>query len=355
MIRQAMIEEMADKLGENKEKFLSETKSAVASYIANQNSRCLSVVGLGRDGEIERTYDTALSFSFAKVLFAFCRGQQYEDRKLDSALTQPVANVVVEQFEKLYGEKSEDLSKALLKVLTEDTTILNSIVQTMIDSRVAGMVVGQARRYVTQHITKEISHKACALIVEYMKSHAAHTSVSVGGHIAKAGKEAIGYAATAALAKTVALIVLKMIAAGMGPLLVKLLASAAFKVFIVAAVKKMIIAAVGAAIVKFIVLKLGIASGTAWLIVVAPLIIAFISYEMYWFPTKLGEKVSEKLYSELDTSFSSINKTILEKLFDGLGGETAKRLAQNIAGNSEVIASLDELLESMAAEHAATA
>ena len=349
MARQVVIDELLDKLGGDKAKFLSATESAVKNYIAGQGSGCLTVIGLDSEGNPAKTYPLSASTTYAGALIAFSRGKEYEYRKLDSGLTRPVSQIVVAEFEKLYGSNSEALSKALLQVLTEDATILDSIVQTVIDSRLSDMAIGQARSFIAGRITEEVSHKACALIVEHMKLYA-HGSAAVGGQVSAVGKQAVSDVATASLAKTVALVIMKMIASGMGPLLAKILATAAFKTAIITALKKYIIAAVVATIVKAVAVKIGVSTTALFAWVLIPLIAAFLIREIYVFPAHLAEKVADKLRAELDSNFTSINTTILEKLFDGLGGMAAKNIAQDIARNPEVVASIDTLLNNLAAE-----
>jgi hypothetical protein len=344
MARQQQIDELLNALGKDKQKFLNATQSAVKNYISAQGSGCLTVVGLNSACEPTTTYEPSASITYARALLAFSRGKDFNSQPLDSGLTRPVAAIVVGEFEKLYGSNSAALEKALLHVLTEDSTILNSMVQTIVDSRLTDMALGQTRSFVASRLTKEVSQRACTLIVEHMKTYA-HHSAAVGGHVTTVGKKAVTDVATVSLAKTVALVITKMIASGMGPLLAKLLATAAFKTAIMTALKKYIIAAIIATIIKAIAVKIGIASSTliAWVLI--PLIVAFIAREIYVFPGHLAEKVAEKLREELDGNFTAINKTILEKLFDGLGGMAVNNIAQDIAKNPEVIASIDDLIE----------
>ncbi len=341
------IANLIEKLGGEKERFLNESEEAIKVYIAAQGKGCLTVIGRKPQTGMSRVYPIKPELDYVKCLFAFCRGKSYDGYELDSGLTEPISNIVVGKFESLYAGNSAALSEALMQKFTTDETILKGLVQTLVDHRVAAMAVGQARAYVAAQITHEITQKATDLIVKQIKAHSL-SAFSLGGHVGEVSKQAVGEAATATLAKTIAAVIVKMISSGMGPLLAKLLASAAFKTFIMAAIKKYVIAAVIGIIIKFIAVKLGISSTMAWAVVLLPLVIGFMAYEIYHFPAKLADKVSKQVRAELDTNFVVINESILDKMFASLPDLGLETLGAEIAGNSQVAGAVDELIAQVA-------
>lgn len=343
MAQQLVISQLMEKLGESKATFLARVEATVESFIAAQGVGCLGIVARNPDGTIARTYRPVGTIEYARCLKAFCLGSTFEGRPLDSGLTEPVVQVVVSQFEALYEGHTEDLSKALFHAISSDNTILHGIAQAVIDSRIASLAIDRTKSFLCARLTKDVSERACALVAEQFR-HYAGISIATGSDVAKASKQVIWDAGTVTMAKTIALVLFKMISVGMGPLIVKILSTAAFKALIVSALKKYVAAAIAAAILKFISIKFGVTLAAAWFIVLIPLVLAILVHEAYHFPPALAAKVASRVRAELDTNYDPINASILEKLFDDLPSRSLSIVANGIVTNPELIESVDELL-----------
>jgi hypothetical protein len=86
-----------------------------------------------------------------------------------------------------------------------------------------------------------------------------------------------------------------------------------------ALMKKFVLAAITAAVLNFLAVHFGtVLAGASFMWVVLPLIAGHVAWKIHEFPKELGEKVSKSVRAELDGRFDSMNKTILENIFDSV-------------------------------------
>jgi len=124
-----IIQELVNSLGEQRSEFLNDIESSIKSYISSQGANCLTINQVYSSGEIKRQWKLKASSDYAKCLYAFCRRESFRGYELDSALTEPVVDIVTSKFEAFYRKNNEHINKAFLKALIQDSAIINSIVE----------------------------------------------------------------------------------------------------------------------------------------------------------------------------------------------------------------------------------
>jgi hypothetical protein len=83
-------------LNPRKTEFLDGVQRKVNNYILSTGSNCIAVVEKSSDGGILCTYECHMDklSDFCKVLYKFVRKKQHRNHDLDSALTQPISDIV---------------------------------------------------------------------------------------------------------------------------------------------------------------------------------------------------------------------------------------------------------------------
>ncbi len=339
MDNKEIIQELVTSLGKQKHDFLNQVESSVRDYISSQGKKCLTINQLNKDGSIRYRWELSADIDYAKCLAAFCQRKPFRGCELDSGLTEPVVELVSSKFATFYQKNEQALNQAALKSLLKNKVIIGSIVDKIVEKALTNKGTKQIAGHVTSAVTTKIVSLIVAEIHDIVHSQAGEATIHTIQHAVASG-------VAVPLVKTIALVIVKLISLHMGALVVKLLASTAFKIVVATAVKKFLAVVLLAFIIKMIAVKLGIAVGTAYFIILLPLIAAFIYYEIRTFPSQLGEKVSEKVRQELDQNFDKTNHDIIEHMFKQLLGEV-ENIATNIAKSSEVQGYIDELVSEM--------
>ncbi len=255
---------------------------------------------------------------FCKVLYKFVRKEQYHGHDLDSALTEPIANMVETAYQDFYSSESEAISRGMLVMLAADELYLCSFID-----RIADIALHQFSNQVRKQVVHMIIHQ----IEESVKQGTLH---SVGQHVGHLAVTTTGTQVTTIVAH----LLLKLLAANIAHLVAKILASALLKKILAVLVKKFVLAAVTTVVVQFLATHVGVAvGGSTIMFIVMPLLIAYIGYQIAKFPETLSEKVSKKIREELESKFESTNKTILEKIFRAVF--SGSDLVQAIANDQE--------------------
>ena len=326
--RDKMVDDLVNLLGKERVAFCNAIEGSVNSYIASRSlSTCLTVVEKASTGD--RSWRPEATWSYLTVLREFCGGKSHRGNGLDSALSAPVVSLVSGQFEVFYEKNADEISKLLSTRLLEDrlfsAALLESIVAT-VDSEIPAALKGQ------------LAHMLIHKLGDSLHSNLGHATA----HAAKVvTAKAVAAAVSVPIAHSTVALVGKFLALHLKVVLAKVLASSAVKAAVAAAVKKVVVAAIIGALVKILGVKLlGLSAGAAFAVVVIPLLIAFLTYEAYTLPKKLGEKVSEKVRSELSGQFDTINRSILSVVVREVVGTGLAALAAEIAAEPEIRAAL---------------
>ncbi len=333
-----LVDALTVKLGENKQTFLSELRAELKSYIQGQGKNCLTIVEHKSWGK--KSWELSASPDYVKRLIAFCREKDFDGNKLDSGLTEPIIERIADKFSGLYAQQEQHLAELLAHRVMTDKTMSAALVDGIVGTAAHSLTEG-AKQKLAALLLEPIKQSAAQIVQSSAGQAAAHTVIS-------AVKSSAAHM-SAPIAAKIAILLAQSLSTTLKVVLAKVLASAALKAAIAAAVKKFLVAAIVAAIVKLVAAKFGITALGAFVWVLIPLIAAYITYEVIVFPETLGEKVSEKVVSDLAGSFDQINRsameTVVSEVFaNGVGGLGAQ------IGKSEAMQQLiAELIKSAAA------
>lgn len=340
------VQELVNLLGEKKYEFLNDVEKSIENYVSNQGSNCLTIVGKYPNGAVYKRWYLSARLEYISCLIAFCRQQKFQGKELDSALTDPISNIVSKRFESFYEKNTESISQVFLKYLVNEKVMLRSIVNVVVESAAAKFTADRAIGLMTQPLTAGMKDRVTDLIISQMH-HVVHSSTAQA--VMTTTKQIVGAALTIPVAKTVALILVKLLASHMAVIIAKILSSAAIKTLIATVIKKFLLAAILAAIAKAVAAKLGIGVAGAMAIVLLPVVAAFIAYEIYTFPPHLGAKVAAKVSGELSSQFDAINTNIAQEIFRALPEIALTDLAENLAQSDAVQNEIHKLFVEVAA------
>lgn len=332
------MDEVLSSLNKRKTTFLDDVESDVRIYIESRGKQCIAVVEKNPiTGDNLRTWEVHLDEDlghFCKVLYKFVRRQQYQGHELDSAMTEPISNLVETAYQDFYESESEAISSGMLVMLAADESKLTSF-------------MGRISDIALEQFSAQVKERVVHMVVDQVKESVSQGTLhSVGQHVGHLAATTAG----TQVAAIVAHLLLKLLAANIGHIVAKLLASTVLKKLLAILIKKFVLAAVTATVLQFLATHVGVAVGGSTIMwIVMPLLMAYIGFKIATFPEELGKKVSEKIRQELESRFESTNKTILEKIFESVFG--GNELVQVIAGDEDfqnMLRTLGEKMESKA-------
>lgn len=328
----ADLKEVIDSLNGSKQSFLNDVEHAICSHVEGQGKNCLTLVERDPHQQtILRTIEPATTAEYVSLLVKFCRGERHQGRVLDSGLTESIVERVAACYAKLYQDRAEQVATAFMAVLLANQTVLKSFLRALTErlAREAGAQVKDKIIHLLIHQLKEAAQSQTGRAITSTIQHSAAATTA------------------AAVAKTLASLLIKAMGTQIKFLIVKLLTTAAAKKIIMVAVKKFVAAAILGALIKLIAAKLGLGTTGAMMIVLLPIIAAFIGYEIYHFPKQLGVKVAHSVRAELDGKFDEINANLLETLFDEMFRVRMDDLVGAIAGDADIRRSVEQLAASV--------
>ena len=264
------IKAMTDTLDKDKEEFLNCVENAINAHISTKSWQgYLTIVQRYDDGRIRSTLEPKVSESYWNRMVAFLRGKRYNGWQLDSKLTDGVVDVVTKKFGEFYQDHAKDLSGPLTQRLLKDRVF---------SKQLANNIIEAAKGPLPDAIKKELSSR----IVDVLE----HTDI--GGHIMNVAvvriTAAINTVIAYAVSSSVVTIMLQHMAVFLKGAIVKVLATTAFKTMIVSVIK--VIAKTK--IIAFLVVIFGSLLGSVPLwAVIAPLLLAFIAYQVASLPDNL--------------------------------------------------------------------
>jgi hypothetical protein len=312
-----MMDATVSNLAAQKTAFLDDVKAEIDTYIVNQRSHCIDVVERNSPpkSNIIRTHRASLDPDFAEVLYKFARHKTYNGHVLDSALTDPVGEIVIRKYQDFYENNGDIINEGLIKSLAENNLVLNSVLD-----KVADKILSKYASQVRSKIVEKIVHQ----IHDAVSAGTLHT---VGHHVGAAA----AHAAATTVGTAVLQIIAQLLAAHIGTIIAKVMTSAFVKKIVAVIAKK----CVATLVLSFMATHVGAAAGGVSVgFILFPLLVAYLGYKINTFPKILGKKVSESVRSELDNRFNGMNKDILEKMFNELiDGE---KLVECLADNEEI-------------------
>lgn len=324
-------------LGEQRDAIVARVRRAVAAYIGGRKPReCLDLVLRDDDGDIVGRLPMAAEKRYAQALIAFVRRQSFEGRSLDSALTDPTAQVVADEFSAEVGTHADRISQVLVPLLISDARFAAAL-STALLAAYSGPVPAMINRKIAATLTAKLS----AVLSQTIDSTTAATLKASIANLA-------GTTVSSPVAAKIATVVVGSLTASLAPILVKLLSTAAFKTVIVAKLKAVIIGAMLGAFIKIVGVKLGLTTASAFAFVLIPIVLAWIAYEITHFPEKLADKVSTSVAADMASNFDGTAATLAENLVDRLITDGTSMLASHLLREREIVDFIEQCVRDAA-------
>lgn len=324
------VDEIVRTLGTKKVSFLDSVKSSINIQISNKSWQdCLTIVLRNSNGAISSTwYPSEVFDGYTPRFIAFLRKTPYKSFTVDSILTDGVVNLVTEKFSTFYKNNSSEISKPLLEQLLKDHVFVEQLSKQIVEISNGTLP------------TVIKSQMASAIIHHLENSMNVNIAQTCGHVIATSTTQIMAIAATLPISKAMIAVMAKSMAVFMKTAIAKVLASTAMKTMMMTAVKKIVAAKIIAGLIALVGTHLG---GMSVVWIVAPLLAAFIAYEVANLPEKMGKKVSEAVVAELNGEFEKINKNVVQQIIASFFTSVISSLATDIANDEEV----KELLRNM--------
>ena len=305
---------LLDRLGKHKPDFLDKIQNAIHAYIARQGRRvCMSIVeidGLGAGQprtHILNSDSLSQNATYVDVFQCFIRKKKYHDHALDSGLSEPVAGIIAREYGTVVESCSEDLKQYLLGRLLEDEVVRKSLA-----AHIATLLAKKGVKTARDKLTHLITHA----IAQHASMHT-HLAVQHGVTVATQHTAAVtaGTSTGAVVGSIVGAMLIKLLAAHIGTILPKIMASETFHMLVMAATHKIVYVSATAATANLLAAKAGAASASAFLhAIVGPVAVIYVVYKLNRLPNELGESVSKGVRKELDGSFRSITEQVLDEM-----------------------------------------
>lgn len=313
------VQAIVSSLGNNKSCFLSDIRHEINSYISTRTvSDCLTLVTrYSDDSSGVKWYPSEALDGYIERFIAFLRNRKYKGSAVDSALTDPVVNIVSKRFEKFYSENAAFISKLLLESILSNHTLATQLANQIIDAS-----SGAIPSYLRSQLTSSIVH----YLEDSIHTNVVHLS-------AQAVQNTVATTTSYAVAIPVSATLLKYLAFSLKGVIAKLLATAATKTMLAGILKRIVAAKIIAAITAFVGTSV---SSSSIALVVAPLWATYIAYEAYNLPSNLGTKVSEAVANELSGEFDRINRNVASQLVQGFASSALSSFAGDVAKDDAI-------------------
>jgi hypothetical protein len=331
------LEELLSTLDHSKGDFLDEVATAIRLYIEGEDENCVAVTERGGRYNVSTgSYEDRIHYpnldnpiDFCKVLYHFVRSKTYNGHKLESALTDPIVEIVQDKYSEYFESHSGDISEALMKMLVEDKVVLQSFLG-MVTDKIAPKLTAYARKKLVHALMHHIQQSLSQSSHHMISQQVTHLTATATGH---------------QVAIVVSHLLLKLVALNLKYLITKLLTTAAAKEIIFVLVKKYVAAAILAAVVHFLAAHLGMATGASIMWVLLPIMVGILARQIYLFPKKLGSNVSQSVKAELSGKFRDVNKTALQTIFDeAFRGD---KLVNAIINDKQFVTTVEMLAEKL--------
>jgi hypothetical protein len=275
-------------------------------------------------GKVIGTLPMEMTMRYAKALIAFVREQDFEGKQLDSCLTDSTSDVVAEAFAAQLGNKADQISEVILRLMVSNERFLTALSQHLIALSGSPM-------------THQVRTQAASALLAKLGAVLTHALDTTAGAAIKASVvKFTAIAVTSPIAWKLTVSLVTTMGAALKPIILKLLASTAFKMAIMSKIKAIVVGSVLAAFMKLIGTKVAGLVGGSMMIIVLPLVLGWLAYEVVYFPEKLAEKVSDSVATDMAKDFHQTTQTIAESLVEGVLIQGAGLLARQLIADQAV-------------------
>ena len=328
MNKEILIREIDQLLAKDKVKFLNNLKADIYNYVSNRScAECLTIVENGYLWEPSDALD-----GYIPRFISFIRGRKYNGKELDSALTERIVSITTSSYNEHVQIHSTAIVKPVLEELLNNKVVIESLAAQIVDKWKGTISVVLRKKLVAILVHK---------IEESIGDNIVHASSSAVTTICS---KVVAVAVSIPISKSIAILLAKNMAIMLKGVIAKVLASATFKTMMATMVKKFVAAKIIAIVISLIGAKMaGISIG--W--VLAPLIIAFIAYEINTLPRKMAEKISTAVVEELSGKFTSLNHNVSTSIASEIGSAALITYLSDVANDTSMRDILNQVYEEM--------
>ena len=329
--RATAIEAISMIIAAEKDTIITSIRRGIDEYIKTKDpADCLELVKLDANGKVTEWLPMRARRRYASALIAFVRKERFEGVALDSGLTPPISNLVAEIFASKLGKEADNISKQIIPLLVSSDRFLSSLSTALMAA-------------FSSPIPKMIQGKVGALLTSKLTTVLAQTIDTSSSATIKASIAKVAAASVASpIAVKISASLLVSLGTALKPIIVKLLASTAFKAAIAAKVKAIVVGALFAAFAKIIGVKLGLTAGAAFVWLLIPVVVAWLAYEYSKFPEKLAESVSSSVAETMDNGFRDTSRSIAESIIEGVLVSGGAALATHLIADEAIQQLLEE-------------
>lgn len=328
MNKEILIQEIDQMLAKDKAKFLNNLKTDIFNYVSNRScAECLTIVENGYRWEPSDALD-----GYIPRFISFIRGKIYEGRELDSALTERIVSITTSSYNEHVQAHSTAIVKPVLEELFNNKVVVESL---------AAQIVDKWKGTISVVLRKKLIAILVHKIEESIGDNIVHASSNAVSTICS---KVVAVAVSIPISKSVAILLAKNMAIMLKGVIAKVLASATFKTMMATMVKKFVAAKIIAIVVSLIGAKMaGISIG--WIL--APLIIAFIAYEINTLPQKMAEKISNAVVDELSGKFTNLNHNVSTSIVSEICSAALATYLSDVANDISMRDILNQVYEEM--------
>lgn len=340
----ARIVEIVASMDRQKIPFLNTVKSRLKTNLERTSPRtCLTIVERHSSG-IEQNHAPAVSGAYFGLLWDFCLKKPHNGNALDSAVTAPTIEIVIEEYQKLFSDSGSEFASLLSAAVMQDDAFRTALVDA-ISKTWGGTVPAAVRAQAISAVTNALASKTQAVMHSSVVQTTAHA-------VQVAAVKGVAVAVSSPLAAKIAAILVHNLSVALAShikvVIAKLIASGALKTILVGKLKTILAGTILAAVIHALAAKmaaLGISAGpgTVFFVVVAPLLLIYLKYQYDHLPEKLASMVPNTVVSDLDGRYREVNFTIVDNIYQQVIGVGVGALLSEIVNDSGFSSALNEL------------
>ena len=229
-------------------------------------------------------------------------------------------------FSERVGEKAEEISQRAMPILISDERFIRGLSEAL-----TGLYSGTIPTQLKSKIVAILSHKMTLSLSQTIDTS---TSASIKASVLKVTAASV----SSPVATKLTFVLIKTLGVALKPIILKLMASAAFKAILVSKLKAIIVGALLGAFIKIIGVKLGLTAGAAFMWVLIPIVLGWLAYEYFNFPAHLAEKVADSVADDLLRNFSETSDAMALSIVERLIVDGAATVAAKIINDDTIVA-----------------
>lgn len=152
----SIMEGVKTSLASEKNRFLEEVETSIRKYIISTGKNCIAINQMKNGNTIYITWYLNDLDSYAKVLYHFLKNKKaptYKGYKLDSALSKPIVDIVIDRWTSLFVSQGDAISEGIIKSLVADEvklkrflTRISEVALSSVSVKVRNKIIDQNRR-----------------------------------------------------------------------------------------------------------------------------------------------------------------------------------------------------------------